>query len=73
MKKLYVIAVVFAGLTLASCSKEQISPVAQDTNDVPVWEKALNDEDDEDNTKPTSGDQGNEITDPNNDPDGNKK
>jgi hypothetical protein len=38
-----------------------------------VWTKALNDEDEDDNTKPPTGDDGNEITDPNNDPDGNKK
>lgn len=73
MKKIFVIAFVFAGVALTSCSKEQISPVSQDSSDLPVWEKALNDGEDEDNTKPTHGDDGNEITDPNNDPDGNKK
>lgn len=73
MKKIFVIAFVFAGVTLTSCSKEQISPVSQDSSDLPVWEKALNDGEDEDNTKPTHGGDGNEITDPNNDPDGNKK
>lgn len=73
MKKVLIIAFVFAGLTLVSCNKVDIAPVSQDSSELPVWEKALNDEEDEDNTKPTSGEHGNDITDPNNDPDGNKK
>ncbi len=73
MKRVIIISLVFAGFGMTSCSKQQISPVSQDTVDVPVWEKVLNEEDEEDNTKPSTGDDGNEITDPNNDPDGNKK
>jgi len=73
MRKIFIIIIVMAVSGLTSCSKQQITPVAQDASNIPVWEKTLNDEDDDDNTKPSPGDDGNEITDPNNDPDGNKK
>lgn len=73
MKKVIIIGLVFAGFGLTSCMKQQIAPVSQETGDVPVWEKVLNDDEEDDNTKPPTGDDGNEITDPNNDPDGNKK
>lgn len=72
MKKLLIIAFVFAGLTLVSCNKADIVPVSEDSNDLPVWNKMMNDDED-DNTKPTTGELGSDITDPNNDPDGNKK
>lgn len=75
MKRLLIIALVFTGVALVSCSKKQIVPVADESMVVPTWEKALNDDegDDNDHTKPSSGSGGTEITDPNNDPDGNKK
>ena len=69
MKKVVIIALVYAGFGLSSCSKQQVAPVSQEDVDVPVWAKDF--DEDDDNTKPPVDDNG--ITDPNNDPDGNKK
>ena len=68
MKRIVFIAFVFAGVGLTSCSKQEVSPLDRADSDMPVWEKDLDDENEE--PKPPMDD--NEITDPNNDPDGNK-
>jgi len=70
MKKVIIIGLVFAGFGLASCSKQQIAPVSHGVDNIPSWEKDLRGDDD--NAKPQTDDD-DEITDPNNDPDGNKK
>ena len=68
MKRIIFITLVFAGVGLTSCSKIEVSPLEQGDVHMPVWEKDLDDENE--NPKPPLDD--NEITDPNNDPDGNK-
>ena len=79
MKKiLYIFAVIF-GLSVVSCQKQDIKPIADNGVEIPTWESSQRsgdtDEDDIDthgNTNSDSGSSsGHDITDPNNDPDGN--
>ena len=75
MNKLICISTVIIGLTLASCSKQDITPVNNDPAEIPAWEvqkSTIIDSgivDDLDSEEGSPGD----ITDPNNDPDGKTK
>jgi len=76
MKKFIYIGVLFLGLVLVSCNKEDFTIQDDDARDTPEWvnpgcgEKAVSSQngDAADATEDEGG-----ITDPNNDPDGRKK
>lgn len=76
MNKLICISTVIIGLTLASCSKQDITPINNDPVEVPSWEVQKSTiidsgiaDDLDDSEEGSTGD----ITDPNNDPDGKTK
>ncbi len=69
MKRFVYIALVFAGMLVVSCAKEQIHPVVDDEQEVPVWRGAGSTTSTDDTTSPGGG----SITDPNNDKDENSR
>jgi hypothetical protein len=69
MKRFVYIALVFAGLSVVSCTKEQIRPTVDDVQEVPVWRGAGSTTTSDDTTSPGGG----SITDPNNDKDENTR
>lgn len=83
MKGKYLLVVGAMGLIMASCTKEQIGPITDPANDAPSW----NEETSRTMTGTSTAEEGVEgggtdngltgttgdITDPNSDPDGNKK
>lgn len=83
MKRIIYIVIALFGLGMASCSKQEINPISNDTLVAPEWssnERGTGDAAEGDDSGSTSGDNGsnsstgdNDITDPNNDPDGSKK
>lgn len=76
MKRILYIGLVIFGFTVVSCQKQDIVPVASDSVEVPEWQKALSEDDSNDDDNPVvnhDDDNSGAITDPNNDPDGNKR
>jgi hypothetical protein len=69
MKRIIYISFILVGLTVVSCSKEQIQPVVNYNEDAPIWKSSNSSSND---TGSTSGDTGS-ITDPNNDKDENSR
>lgn len=69
MKKFIYISLVATGFILASCSKENIRPTCQKTDDAPVWRTSNSAESDDENSSDGNGG----ITDPNNDKDENSR
>ena len=65
MKRIMYISFILAGMTMVSCSKEQIRPTADSTGEVPVWKSSKSSTDDSNSTTGGTG----TITDPNNDKD----
>ena len=75
MKKVLYISLLFVSILLVSCSKQDISPISDDTRETPTWnssEKSMGDGLDTgvDDGEPSDG---NEIVDPRFDPDGKGK
>ncbi|MBL1281424.1 MAG: hypothetical protein COA33_014190 [Fluviicola sp.] len=78
MNKLIYISAIILGLAFVSCTKQEIVPVSDNTQDVPVWEvqqTILHDDGDTHNidgsvSPADDGSRNGDITDPNNDPDG---
>ena len=69
MKRIFYISFVLVGMTVVSCSKEQIHPTADSTVDVPVWKSSKSGAEDGGSTSGGTG----SITDPNNDKDENTR
>ena len=69
MKRFVFIALVFAGMTVVSCTKVQIRPVIDDVQEEPVWRSSGSTTSTDDTTSPGGG----SITDPNNDKDENTR
>jgi hypothetical protein len=69
MKRIIYISFILVGVTMVSCSKEQIKPVVESSDAVPVWKSAGTVTND---TGATGGGTGT-ITDPNNDKDENSR
>lgn len=69
MKRIIYISFILVGLTVVSCSKQQISPTVDSVGDVPTWKSSKSSSDDV--TSPIGG--GGSITDPNNDKDENPR
>ena len=73
MSKIFYISAIIIGLGFISCNKQNRCPNDEDDRQAPSWDctdKSVNDEGDI--TIDGNIDDGNPITDPNNDPDGKK-
>ncbi len=68
MKKVIYIAIVAVGFFAVSCTKQNIRPFTQNSEETPVWRTGTTHVSDE-NTSSGSGAGSGSITDPNNDPD----
>lgn len=76
MKRKYLVLALCVGGFMVSCNKANINPITDPTNDAPSWQeeseyRIMN----PDNSSDKNDDFGGkgDITDPNSDPDGNKK
>jgi hypothetical protein len=69
MKKVIYIAFVVVGLLAVSCSKENIRPIATNSEETPVWRSSSTIDSGNGSTSTEPG----SITDPNNDEDGGKR
>ena len=72
MKKVIYIAIVAVGFLAVSCTKENIRPCTDKSDQTPVWRTVTTHVSD-DNTSAGSGVGSGSITDPNSDPDENSR